>query len=98
MQRVHRVKHLQRVQDLERVGLMRTVTHPQTGAAGIQRHLQIMGRVTNHQHPGRGHAELRHQLVQHARVRLASGLICRAGTIKHTLECHAVQRFIQTLA
>ena len=95
MQLPNRMRHITRRERRKLVGLMRAVAHADTGAGGIERHLQVVRGVAHHQDPCGGNVEFVHELVQHARVGLAGRLVGGTGAVKHALECNIVQHFIQ---
>ena len=85
----------QRTKGIRCVG---TVTHANAGATGIDGHLQVVRRVANHQHARRIHTQLGHELVQHARVRLAGSFIGGARGVEQALQFHCRETGVQPAA
>ena len=52
---------------------MGTIAHAHTLATGIERHLQVVRGVANHQHPISRNAKLLHQFLQHGRQMSCGG-------------------------
>ena len=98
MQFAHRFCHDQGAQGRKRGGIVGTIGYANAGTTGIQRHLQVVRGVANHQHTLGRHVKFGHQLLQHQRVGLTSGLVCGARTIKHATQGGAVQRIVQAPA
>eukprot|EP01041_Mallomonas_annulata_P016039 gene16039-33710_t len=98
VQLAHRVRHVQGLQHPERIGLMGAIAHPRARAARIDGHLQVVRGVADHERALGRHAEFAHELVQHARVRFARGLVRRARTVEHALQRHGVQHLVEPAA
>ena len=86
---------MQGFERLEAAVVVGAVAHADARAACIQRHLQVVGGVTDHERALGLHAKLAHEFVQHERVGLACGFIGGAGTVEQALQLHRCQRGVQ---
>ena len=91
----HRVRNHQRLQARQALHRVRAVTDGHAGAAGVERHLQVVRGVANHQQALGRHIQFSHQLLQHQRMRFTCRLVRRARAVKHPAQCGALQRFVQ---
>ena len=74
---------------------MGAVVHANAGATGIGRQLQVVRGVAHHQGALGWHTQLCHQLMQHARMRLARGLIGGAAGMEQVFQVHMRQGLVQ---
>eukprot|EP01137_Pigoraptor_chileana_P009994 Opistho-2@59040 len=77
-----RMGHEARREGLEGRRLVRAEADGDAGRAGIGGELQVVRGVADHQRAGRRDAQLGHQLLQHARMRLGRGLVGGAGGVE----------------
>jgi hypothetical protein len=84
-----------RAQRMEGVGLVGAVTHAHAGAAGVQRHLQVVRGVADHQRALGGTPNSRHQFLQHAGVRACRRSRRPCGSRQTCPQLHRMQRVVQ---
>src|SRR3990167_949387 len=95
VQLAHRMRDMQRGQRAKRFEPVSPIAHSNARAPRVERHLQVVGGVANHQGARGCDVKLTHEFVQHDRTGLACGFIGRARSVEQALQLHGSQGLVE---